>query len=553
MKICLNILIVVMALNSIACQKSKSEQPNGNVTAVSHHEHVGEIAFTNGYIPLDDFKESDKVSSFDLSESSNLSISIFLDRPLTDHLAKLAPELSNDDLCDLGNYQFTFYVDGELAYEENLNFGAGTREQKMSNTVLSVPLASTEGEDSWGRYLWMRFLFRGKGDAALRERGDHLLKIEMRPYVMTPDIKVGEIIAQGEVNLNVVKPVAAAEDIAIQKIQPMDDWPISKDAYDQKKIELLNKKIAEKEFRNIQSIAVIKDGRLLIEEYFNGSNRETRHDPRSVGKTFASTIMGMAIEEGHISGSDATLNDFYNLKEFENYMPAKDEVTLESLLMMSSGFDGNDDDYDSPGNEENMYPTEDWVKFTLDLKMAESRKMKKDWSYFTAGVVVLGDILNMSLPDGLDIYADKNLFEPLGIREYNWLYTPTNVPNTAGGIRLRTIDFAKYGQLYKNGGTWRGKRILTEDWVSKSLSKLVKRQNSEDGYYGYLFWNDTYTVNGKKYEVAYCSGNGGNKIFVFKDLPLVVVVTATAYNLPYAHPQVNMIMEEYILPAVISK
>jgi hypothetical protein len=71
------------------------------------------------------------------------------------------------------------------------------------------------------------------------------------------------------------------------------------------------------------------------------------------------------------------------------------------------------------------------------------------------------------------------------------------------------------------------------------------------GNYGYLFWISTYNVNGNQYEAFYSSGNGGNKIFIFKDQPLVVVITATAYNKPYQHTQVKKMIERYILPAVI--
>ena len=69
--------------------------------------------------------------------------------------------------------------------------------------------------------------------------------------------------------------------------------------------------------------------------------------------------------------------------------------------------------------------------------------------------------------------------------------------------------------------------------------------------YGLLFWNMTYHVDGRPYETFFCTGNGGNKIFVFLDQPLVVVVTATAYGKPYMHTQVDKMMERYILPAVV--
>src|SRR6185436_7094240 len=132
------------------------------------------------------------------------------------------------------------------------------------------------------------------------------------------------------------------------------------------------------------------------------------------------------------------------LKEYAHYSPKKEAVTIKSLLTMSSGFDGNDDDARSPGNEEKMYPKSNWVKFALDLPIDEKTAVGEKWRYFTAGVVVLGDILNKSVPGGLEKYADERLFQPLGITRYQWPFTPQKVPNTAGGLQMRTLDLAKF-------------------------------------------------------------------------------------------------------------
>jgi CubicO group peptidase (beta-lactamase class C family) len=69
--------------------------------------------------------------------------------------------------------------------------------------------------------------------------------------------------------------------------------------------------------------------------------------------------------------------------------------------------------------------------------------------YFTAGVVVLGDIIHKSVPNGLEKYANTNVFQPLGITKYKWQFTPQKVANTAGSLQLRSLDYAKFGQLYK--------------------------------------------------------------------------------------------------------
>ncbi len=134
--------------------------------------------------------------------------------------------------------------------------------------------------------------------------------------------------------------------------------------------------------KEITSIVVIKDGKLLLEEYFNGADRNTLHDPRSAGKSFASTLMGIAIKDGYIKNEDQTLDQFYNLKSFENYDVKKDQIKIKDLLTMSSAFEGSDADSNSPGNEENMYPTDNWVKFALDLPIDQSKKSGEKWDYF---------------------------------------------------------------------------------------------------------------------------------------------------------------------------
>jgi len=330
----------------------------------------------------------------------------------------------------------------------------------------------------------------------------------------------------------------------------VDGWEKSTELYDRGMMEELSRRISDSTYRNINGIIVIKNGTLLIEQYFNGATRENVHDPRSVGKTFAAAVTGIALNEGYLNSIHQNLSEFYDLKTFANFSESKTNVTLGHLLTMSSGFDGFDFDEKSVGNEENMYPQDNWVSWTLNLPMAADRKPGEKWYYFTAGIILLGDILNKTVPGGLEHYADARLFKPLGISDYKWQYTPQNVPNTAGGIRMRALDFAKFGQLYKNKGRWNGKRILTEDWVEESFTKRFATTN-EGEFYGYLWWNKSYRVNGNSFEFFYCSGNGGNKIFVSTEHPFVIVITASAYGKRYAHEQADEIMAKYVIPATI--
>lgn len=333
------------------------------------------------------------------------------------------------------------------------------------------------------------------------------------------------------------------------KAATVEGLDVAEADYDQDRIAALDLAINDDEFKHINAIIVLRNGELLIERYYNGATRDGTHNPRSVGKTVAATVLGIAIEEGHIESADQTLADFYDLGQFRNPSDAKAGVTLRQLLTMTSGFDGYDFEPDSIGNEENMYPQGDWVRWALELPMAEEREPGEEWRYFTAGIVILGDIINSAVPGGLESYAHTRLFGPIGVTNYQWQHTPQRVANTAGGIQLTPLGFARYGQLHKDRGRWQDNQVVPAAWVDEMLTPVVDT-TVPGNRYGYLWWHKTYEVEGVGYPVSYCSGNGGNKIFVFDEQDLVVVVTASAYGQRYMHSQVDEIMERYLIPAI---
>jgi len=520
------------------------------ITSSLHQSNIGNIIFTDRDIPFSDLKTADFLNAYDLTNKSNLFITVFMGNSLTNYLHRLAPSLPADELVRMGGYQFTFYVDNQLIYQSNLHPGAPYPEIKNVETIITKPLINNQREGAWwSQSAWNRFMNNG-GNRALTE-GPHVLKLDIRPFLNPANPVVGELLATGQLHLHVKrKPVIDLATVQLARPRPYPGLLVSAESMDTDKLKELKGNVDASVFKHITSVIVLKNGKLLVEEYFNGATRDSLHDVRSVGKSFASTLTGIAQQDGYLTSEHLPLANFYNLKGFANYSSAKAQTSLSELLTMSSAFEGDDNDTDSPGNEENMYPTPDWVKFVLDLPV-EPTKYKGAWHYFTAGVVLLGDVLNKRVPGQLEHYADQKLFKPLGIRHYQWQYTPQHVVSTAGGIRMNALDFAKYGQLYKNGGKWQEKQLIPAAWVRKTLThhKAIPDQPGE--YYGYLFWNKRYLVNGKAHETYYCSGNGGNKIFIFKDQPLVIVVTATAYNTSYAHAQVDQMMENYILPALL--
>jgi hypothetical protein len=146
-----------------------------------HKANIGKIAFMTKVVPIESFSQTDFLTRFELKEKTDLNIRIFMGNSLTNYLHLLSPQLTADELTKNGNYQFTFYIDNKKVYVENLNVGAGSAESKNQRTIFRIPLISSTNEDSWGRFLWNRFY--GNGGQEALTNGEHLLKIEIRPYL----------------------------------------------------------------------------------------------------------------------------------------------------------------------------------------------------------------------------------------------------------------------------------------------------------------------------------------------------------------------------------
>lgn len=543
------LLIIAACIPLLITAQENNIVQTAGIKTLLHKNNTGKIFFTSASIPNAAITKESFIDSYTLTNKSNLFFIAFMDNSLTNYLHQLLPGISADSLTKIGNYQFSLLVDNQPIYSSNLYPGAPYPKIQDTATIINRPfIDNINGTGSWSESFWNRFLHNG-GDSALTD-GKHLLRMEIRPYIKTDSILTGKLIAAGELKLNVYRnPVIDITGTKLSKVKPYDGFAVSTELFDKEKIKELKEKIDLGIFKKVSSIVVIKNGKILIEEYFNGENRNSLHDPRSVGKSFASTLTGMAIKDGYLQSEKQQLTNFYNLHRFNYYSKEKENISIKDLLTMSSGLDGDDEDEHSPGNEENMYPTANWVKFALDLPFNSSRP-KGEWHYFTAGVILLGDLLNKKVKGGLETYAEEKLFNPLHISNYQWEYTPQHVPNTAGGIRMNALDFAKYGQLYKNGGRWKGKQLIPKKWVDATLTRQKQIPGRNKEYYGYLFWNRSFNVNNQLQEAFYCAGNGGNYILIFKNLPLVIVITTTAYGQPYAHPQSIKMVTDYILPAV---
>ena len=320
----------------------------------------------------------------------------------------------------------------------------------------------------------------------------------------------------------------------------------------------MERAIQADEFKRITSVLIARQGKLIYEAYFGGSDVTALRNTRSATKTVTSMLLGIAIDRGLLAGVNVPVMPFFQDRQpVENPDSRKDNITVEDLLTMSSLLECDDQNQFSRGNEERMYLIEDYAKFTLDLPIRgfpawatkpEDSPYKRSFSYCTAGVVVLGEVLKRTTKMSVPEFAMKNLFAPLQISQAQWQFTPTGSAMTGGGLGLQSRDYLKLGQVYANGGIWNSNRVISESWVKQSIQPHV--QVDDETEFGYLWWLKAFTSGDKSFPAYLMQGNGGNKVVVFPEAALVVVITSENYNVPGAHALTDRLLSEYVLASI---
>jgi len=326
---------------------------------------------------------------------------------------------------------------------------------------------------------------------------------------------------------------------------------------DARLIDELFERIAAGDYRNINSVLIVRDDKLVVEEYFDGLapvigatleqepdwvgkpqsfDRDTVHTLQSATKSVTSILIGIAIDRQLITGADERISSFF--PEFTG----KDNVRLKHFLSMTAGLEWNEDvPFTDPRNDcERMNHSRDPIRLLLERPSVAPPGSK--FAYNSAISLSLGEIVHRTSKMPVDEFAQAHLFEPLGITSHAWKGRFSNgLIHTGGGLYLRPRDMAKIGCMMLNDGRWQGKQIVSAAWVREST-----RQQAPDKEYGYQWWRAWFKVREQPHDCFYAGGYGGQFMVVFPDLRLVVV--STGWN-PDRGGQLFDMLQRYVLPA----
>jgi CubicO group peptidase (beta-lactamase class C family) len=336
-------------------------------------------------------------------------------------------------------------------------------------------------------------------------------------------IVVATLVAVGAVvvGLVLVVPGRAPPGARNASDWPTESWATStpeEQGMDSGKLKALMAYIDEHDMA-VDSILVVRHGRIVLEEYGPGYTPSLRHPLYSVTKSVTSMLVGIAIDQGFIEGLDVPVTRLLPDYDSANPDPRREQMTLEHLLTMSDGIDWREHDFPYEDDRNIVGQAElsaDAVQFVLDRPMA--RAPGEAWAYNSGASILLGAILEEATGRNLVLFAREVLFDPIGVGTVYWEQMSDGHYQTGGGLHMAPRDMARLGYLMLHNGNWNGEQIVPADWVARS----TRTHYQAFGPYGYGYqWQILPGGRGYRAEGLY-----QQYIYVLPEADMVIVATA---------------------------
>jgi CubicO group peptidase (beta-lactamase class C family) len=269
------------------------------------------------------------------------------------------------------------------------------------------------------------------------------------------------------------------------------------------------------------AFVVIQDDKVLYERYFDGYDEASLQTSFSMAKSFASALVGIAIDEGHIKSVDEPITNY--LPELLEKDERFEEITIRHLLTMSSGIkyeEGGDLPWGEEADDTKTYYSTDLRELALENCRIEG-KAGEYFEYNNYNPLLVGMILERATGMPVSRYTEEELWKPIGMEaDASWSLdsTSSGFEKMESGINARPRDFARFGMLFAKEGSWEGKRLISRGWVEESTRADTSTDPSRD--YQYFWW-----VNTPVGKTSHFSARGkyGQYIYVVPEKDLVIV------------------------------
>ncbi len=247
------------------------------------------------------------------------------------------------------------------------------------------------------------------------------------------------------------------------------------------------------------------------------------HTLQSITKSITSAIIGVAIARNDFPSIDTPVLRFFDASQVANVDDRKRRMTVRHLLTMTAGLAWTEQG--EPGDVERMESSFDWVKFTIDLPMAEEPGAVVN--YNSGATQLLAHVFHAATGQDIEEYAARHVFAPMQITRWFWKRTPTGLADTEGGLYLTPEDVAKFPYLYLRNGKWKERQLVSPEWVKASLApgRLRRKEGDFAFRYGYQWHLYSWGEDEKHFAFA-GAGYGGQRAIAIPEHDLIIVIAA---------------------------
>lgn len=352
----------------------------------------------------------------------------------------------------------------------------------------------------------------------------------------------------------------------------MDDWQtisIEEAGFSWDVGERLDSAFENGDLKNLHSVVVVRNHRLMFERYYGGYDRnygnpigyveftpDTLHDLQSITKSIVGLLYGIALAEGKVPTVETLLVDVF--PEYSDLFsdPVRKRLTVKHALSMTMGLEWNVTGlaYSDPKNTWNkMVHAPDKYRFVLSLPI--KAEPGTTWIYSGGATTVLGRLISKGVGKPLFDYANEKLFLPLSITNVEWVRDIDGSESADGGLRMKPRDLAKIGQLVLNQGRWEDVQLVPSDWLTSSFLESASVSNIVK--YGYQWWivrlkklNDRWIFGKDGIDKSIAGiGWGDQRLIIVPTYQLVIVINAGNYGVRNSKLTKEIYLD-YIMPAL---
>jgi CubicO group peptidase (beta-lactamase class C family) len=263
----------------------------------------------------------------------------------------------------------------------------------------------------------------------------------------------------------------------------------------------------------LNSIIIIRNGYMILEAYFYPYQKNVIHDVASVTKSITSLATGIVVDQGYIKNVDEKVLAYFKNRPVLNLDDNKNSLTVKHLLTMTSALCRDFGEGEAQTGQMRQSP--DGIQYMLNLPVSE--KPGEHFIYSSIAPHLLSAVISRATGMNLLEFSRKNLFEPLGITNIQWPADRQGNTYGWGDLCITPTDLAKIGYLVLNKGNWKGKQVVSREWIKQSAQPQI--YEDEGTAYGYLWWIPLDTPG-----LFEGRGRGGQRLVIWPQKNMVVVL-----------------------------